>query len=127
MPLPSPLKVLPRYLNPALRPLSRKLPPLALLHHEGRHSGRTYETPVQAYRTPHGYIAAYAYSDNPHWAQNLLATGHGHMTRAGKRYTITNPRHLDEKGLDQLPTPVRTLMKAISIRNALQLDAEPQH
>lgn len=54
---------------------------------------------MQAYRTPQGYIAAFGYSDNPDRAQNLLAASRGHMTRAGTRYTITQPRRLDEDGL----------------------------
>ena len=91
MPLPRSLSVLPRRLNPVLCPVAGHLPPLALLHHTGRQSGRAYETPVQAYRAGNGYIVAYAYSDNPQWAQNLLAASHGQMTRAGKRYTIANP------------------------------------
>lgn len=124
MPLPHPLKVLPRYLNPALRPLSQHLPPLALLHHKGRRSGRLHDTPVQAYRTPQGCVAAFAYSDNPHWAQNLLAAGQGQMTRAGKRYTITHPRRLDEEGLKQLPPPVAAVMRGIGVHNFLQFDTE---
>lgn len=59
MPLHRSLIVMPRYLNPLLRPIAGYLPPLALLHHRGRRSGRSYETPVQAFRTPQGYIAAF--------------------------------------------------------------------
>ena len=122
MPLPRPFHVLPRYLNPALRSVAGYLPPLALLHHTRRRSGQAYDTPVQAYRTRNGYIAAYAYSDNPQWAQNLLAAGEGEMTRAGKHYTITNPRHLGRDGLNLLPSPVAAVMRGIGVRDFLQFD-----
>lgn len=127
MPLPRPMTVLPRYLNPAARPLARYLPPFALLHHEGRRSRRAYDTPVQAYRTPQGYIVAFGYSDNPDWAQNLLAAGNGHMTRTGTRYTITTPRRLDEEGLKQLPSPVAALMRGIRVRSFLQFHTAKAH
>lgn len=125
MPLPQPLSVLPRYLNPVLRPVAGYLPPLALLHHSGRRSRRAYVTPVQAYRTPQGYIAAFAYSDNPQWAQNLLATGHGQMMRAGKHYTITNPQEVGQDGLDVLPSPVAAIMRRIGVRDFLRFDTTP--
>lgn len=125
MPLPQPLSIMPRYLNPVLRPVAGYLPPLALLHHTGRQSGRDYETPVQAYRIPRGFIAGYGYSDNPQWARNLLAGGRGQMTRAGKHYTITNPQHVGQDGLKLLPSPVAAMMRSIGVRDFLQFDTAP--
>jgi deazaflavin-dependent oxidoreductase (nitroreductase family) len=127
MTLPRPLSILSRYLNPVVRPLAGYLPPMALLGHRGRRSGREYQTPVQAYRTPQGYIAAFLYSDNPEWARNLLAAGTGRMTRAGKHYTIANPRRLGPDGLALLPSPVAAMMLAIAVTGVLQFDAEPCH
>jgi deazaflavin-dependent oxidoreductase (nitroreductase family) len=124
MPLPKPLRILPRYLNPALRAVAAYLPPLAVLHHTGRRTGQTYDSPVQAYRTDGGYLVGYAYSDNPQWAQNLLATGHGQMTRAGKLYAITNPRHLGTEGLALLPAPVAAMMRGIGVGDFLRFDTE---
>ncbi len=126
MPLPRPLRVLPRYLNPVLRPIAGYLPPLAVLHHTGRKSGNRYGSPVQAYPVSGGYIAAYAYSDNPQWAQNLLATGEGTMTRGGKHHTITNPRHLGDEGLGLLPKPVAAMMRGMGVRGFLRFDATVQ-
>ena len=123
MPLPRPLRVLPRYLNPILRPIAGYLPPLAVLHHVGRKSGLSYDTPVQGYPTSDGFIAAYAYSENPAWAQNLVASGKGQMTRGGKHYTISNPRRLGDEGLQLLPKPVASMMRSIGVHNYLQFDA----
>jgi deazaflavin-dependent oxidoreductase (nitroreductase family) len=123
MPLPPLLRVLPRYLNPILRPVAGHLPPLAVLHHTGRKSGHPYASPVQAYPVAGGYIAAYAYSDNPQWAQNLLASGEGNMTRGGKHYAITTPRHLGDEELQLLPKPVAAMMRGIGVHSFLQFDA----
>lgn len=122
MPLPRPARALPRLLNPALRRVAGYLPPLAVLHHTGRKTSAAYAAPVQAYRTPGGFIVAYAYSNNPQWAQNLLAAGTGSLTRAGTDYHITNPRPLGPEGLQLLPTPVATMMRGIGVRNFLQFD-----
>lgn len=126
MPMPRALRVLPRYLNPALKSVAGYLPPLALLHHVGRRTGKPYLTPVQAYRTPTGFVVAYAYSNNPQWAQNLIAAGHGEITRGTKRYTVSNPRHISlDDGRALLPPPVGAMMRAIGVRDFLQFDAIP--
>jgi deazaflavin-dependent oxidoreductase (nitroreductase family) len=118
-------KFLPRYLNPVMGAAARHVPPLAMLHHTGRSTGKGYDSPVQAYRTDGGFVVGYAYSDNPSWAKNLLAVGHGQMTRAGKQYTVTNPRHLGTEGLDLLPGPVAAMMRGLGVGDFLRFDAEP--
>jgi deazaflavin-dependent oxidoreductase (nitroreductase family) len=122
MALPS---FLPRYLNPVMGAVARYLPPLAMLHHTGRSTGKSYDSPVQAYRTDGGFVVGYAYSDNPGWAKNLLAVGHGQMTRACKQYAITNPRHLGTEGLDLLPAAVAAMMRGIGIEDFLRFDTTP--
>jgi hypothetical protein len=89
MAFPRRMAALPRLLNPLVLPLTRRLPPLAVLHHRGRLSGRSYDTPVQAYATPEGWVVGLAYDHNAPFALNLLAAGGGEMTRAGRRYRIT--------------------------------------
>ena len=37
--------------NPVARPIARRLPLLALVHHVGRTSGRRYATPIMAFRS----------------------------------------------------------------------------
>jgi deazaflavin-dependent oxidoreductase (nitroreductase family) len=103
MPMPRRLAGLPRYLNPVLKPLAGRLPPLAILHHRGRRSGRVYDTPVQAFRTPEGFVVALAYDRNAAWALNLLAASGGEMTRAGRRYELTRPRRSGPDARKLLP------------------------
>ena len=125
MPLPRSLSVMPRYLNPLLRPIAGYLPPLALLHHRGRRSGRRYDTPVQVFHTPQGYIAAFVYSNDPEWARNLLAAGEGQMTRAGRTYDISNFRRLGKDGEKLLPPAVAAIMRTLGVQGFLQFDATP--
>lgn len=125
MPVPGKLAVLPKYLNPVLRPLAAYLPPLAVVHHRGRRTGTPYTSPVQAYRTTNGIVIGLAYSKNPNWARNVIVGG-GEITRAGKTYTIRNPRLRGGDAADQLPTLVASMMRRIGITEFFQCDIDPQ-
>jgi hypothetical protein len=87
------MTTLPRLLNPLAMPLTRRLPPLAVLHHQGRRTGRSYAIPVQAYRTPNGWVVALAYDHNAPFALNLLAAGGG--DDASRTSVSNNPATTD--------------------------------
>jgi deazaflavin-dependent oxidoreductase (nitroreductase family) len=124
MPMTGPFAVLPKYLNPVLTPLSGRLPPLALLHHRGRRSGKAYSTPVQAYRAGDGFIVGLAYDRDAAWALNLLTAGGGQMTRAGKRYRLSNPRRTSgPDALGRLPGWASWMMRALDIEDFIEFDA----
>jgi hypothetical protein len=61
-----------KYLNTALRPLAGWIPPLAVLHHRTRRSGKRNATPVQALRTDTGFIVGLAHSANANRTRNTL-------------------------------------------------------
>ncbi|HYB34727.1 MAG TPA: nitroreductase family deazaflavin-dependent oxidoreductase [Mycobacterium sp.] len=125
MTFPRRMAVLPRHLNPLAQPLLRRLPPFAVLHHRGRRSGRSYDTPVQAYPTPDGWVVGLAYDHNSAWVLNLLAAGGGEMTRAGRRYRITQPRRVGREARELLPVWASLLMRVVGIEDFLQFDATP--
>jgi len=125
MTFPRRMATLSRTLNPLNMPLARRLPPFAVLHHRGRRTGRSYDTPVQAYHTPDGWVVALAYNHNSAWVLNLLAAGGGEMTRAGRRYRITQPRRVGPETRKRLPALVSLQMRAVGIEEYLQFDATP--
>ena len=125
MAFPRRMAALPRLLNPLVLPLTRRVPPLAVLHHRGRRSGRSYDTPVQAYATPEGWLVGLAYDHNAPFALNLLAAGGGEMTRAGRRYQISRPRRVGREALKTLPALAALQMRAVGIDEFLQFDATP--
>ena len=114
---------LPRYLNPVLLPAARRLPPLAIIHHRGRRTGRAYDTPVQVYRTKNGYLVGLAYDRDAQWACNLLASGQGQMTRTGQRYTISQPRRRGPDARQDHPAGVGPMMQLLGIDDFLEFDA----
>jgi deazaflavin-dependent oxidoreductase (nitroreductase family) len=125
MTFPRPMAALSRLLNPLAMPLTRRLPPLAVLHHRGRRTGRSYDTPVQAYPTPDGWVVGLAFDRNAPFALNLVAAGGGEMTRAGRRYRITQPRRVGREARELLPAFTSLQMRMVGIEDFLQFDATP--
>jgi hypothetical protein len=125
MAFPRRMAALPRLLNPLVLPLTRRVPPLAVLHHRSRRSGRSYDTPVQAYSTSDGWLVGLAYDHNAPFALNLLAAGGGEMTRAGRRYRISRPRRIGREALKTLSALAALQMRAVGIDEFLQFDATP--
>jgi deazaflavin-dependent oxidoreductase (nitroreductase family) len=125
MAFPRQMAALPRLLNPLVGPLTRRVPPFAVLHHRGRRSGRSYDTPVQAYSTSDGWLVGLAYDHNAPFALNLLAAGEGEMTRAGRRYRISQPRRVGREALKTLRALAALEMRVVGIDGFLQFDATP--
>src|SRR5262249_38366625 len=125
MTFPRQMAALSRTLNPLAMPLMRRLPPFAVLHHRGRRTGQAYDTPVQAYCTPNGWVVGLAYDRNSAWVLNLLGAGGGEMTRAGRRYRITKPRRVGREALELLPVWAVPQMRLVGIDEFLQFDASP--
>ncbi|MEV5829619.1 nitroreductase family deazaflavin-dependent oxidoreductase [Spirillospora sp. NPDC052242] len=124
MPMPRAFRRVGRAVNPVALPLARRLPPLAVVEHVGRRSGRPYRTPVQAFRTESGWVVALAYGDDVDWVRNLLAAGGGHLVRGGRRYRLTDPRRLrGAPGKRLLPWWSRALMTLVRVGGYVTFDA----
>jgi deazaflavin-dependent oxidoreductase (nitroreductase family) len=108
-----------------MEPLASRVPTAAVLHHRGRRTGRSYNTPVRVYRTSQGYLVPLAYSRDAAWALNLLAAGGGEMTRGGRRYQLTQPRRAGSEARALLPAWVSLMMCALRINDFLQFEATP--
>jgi deazaflavin-dependent oxidoreductase (nitroreductase family) len=71
------------------------LPPWAVIVHRGRRSGRTYRTPVVAFRRGSRFEVAVLYGERSDWVRNLLAAGGGEVVRGGRTYPLREPRVVD--------------------------------
>jgi deazaflavin-dependent oxidoreductase (nitroreductase family) len=125
MTLPRPLATVANHLNPLMEPFVSRAPTGAVLHHRGRRTGRSYNTPVRAFRTADGYVVPLAYSRNAAWALNLLAAGGGEMTRYGRRYQLTQVRRSGPEARELLPAWASLMMRSLRIDDFLQFDATP--
>jgi deazaflavin-dependent oxidoreductase (nitroreductase family) len=87
-----------------VRRTSRAMKPLALrsagtrgayasvIHHVGRTTGRTYETPVGAVDTGDGFVIALPYGPNTDWLKNVLARGSATIVHEAITYDVDRPQ-----------------------------------
>jgi len=80
------------FTNPVLGTIAWALPPLAIVGHVGRKSGRRYRTPVVAFPTKTGFVIPMTYGRDVDWARNLVKRRGGEIMRLGRRFTLRNPR-----------------------------------
>jgi deazaflavin-dependent oxidoreductase (nitroreductase family) len=102
--------------NPLLGTLAWILPPLAIVHHVGRKSGRRYRTPVVAFRTRTGFVIPMTYGRDVDWAQNMVRAGGAEIERMGRRTPL---QHAQIVGFDvaapQLPAAARPIFGAVDL------------
>lgn len=77
--------------NPIQGQYAWLLPPWVVIVHRGRKSGRTYRTPVNAYKRGSSLAIVVLYGEESDWVQNVLAGG-GLLVRGGRTYELLNPR-----------------------------------
>ncbi|MGH9246040.1 MAG: nitroreductase family deazaflavin-dependent oxidoreductase [Acidimicrobiales bacterium] len=123
MPLPRWLARLNRLAtNKMMRPLTRRVPPGAVLIHRGRRSGREYRTPVLAFPTRDGFAISLTYGRRVDWLANVLAAGECRLERAGRTIALTDPVLRSGRDADELvPAPIRAVLRAIGVDAAVQL------
>lgn len=122
--MPRRFRAVARVLNPAILPLARRLPPLAVVHCVGRRSGTPYRNPVMAFRAGEGWVIALAYGADVQWLRNAEAAGRVALTRAGKRHDDQRVRRLPAAhGERLLPLWARHVMRLARVRDYVLLDS----
>jgi deazaflavin-dependent oxidoreductase (nitroreductase family) len=92
-----------RVTNPILRPVARSVPPLAIVEHQGRRSGRLYRTPVLAFHRSGQVTIVLSYGERTEWVRNVIVAGGAHLVRRGRRVPLTDPRIVPVAGLPPAP------------------------
>jgi deazaflavin-dependent oxidoreductase (nitroreductase family) len=64
----------------------------SVLRHQGRTTGRTYDTPVWAAPTEDGFVIAIVYGSRTDWLNNVLASGTAAIIHDGDTYPVDQPR-----------------------------------
>ena len=126
MPIPKSIGRLNRVgANRVVRPFARHLPGFGVVVHRGRRSGRTYETPVNAFRTADGYLVALTYGPETDWTRNVLAAGGCTLRTRGREATLTAPRVVHDPSRRGVPVVVRRLLGLIGVTDFLVLRTTP--
>src|SRR5262245_23580202 len=111
------------FTNPLLGTIAWLVPPLAIVHHVGRKSGRPYQTPVVAFHDTRGFVIPMTYGRDVDWARNLVAAGGGEVVQLGRRHRLRNPRIVDgQKASARLPALVRPALLAAHFPGYVLLD-----
>jgi len=109
--------------NPLMRPLAGLVPPLAVVHHVGRTSGKGYRTPVLALRVEGGIVTPLPYGTDIDWCQNVVAAGRYEIEILGRCVEVANPRIVDaETALPLLPFFLRPGLRLLDLPGYLIAD-----
>jgi deazaflavin-dependent oxidoreductase (nitroreductase family) len=74
-----------------------------VVHHVGRASGESYETPLDAFPTKTGYVLVARYGPKSDWVRNILASGTATLRVGDEEHVLDSPRLVSQKeALDAL-------------------------
>lgn len=111
------------FTNPLMRTFAWLVPPLAVVHHVGRKSGRPYRTPVLAFPSASGFVIPMTYGRDVDWARNLVRARGGEIEQRGRRVALRNPRIVDfEAAATHLPAAVRPVFRTMDLPGYVLLD-----
>src|SRR5258705_689881 len=109
--------------NPLMGTFAWLVPPLAVVHHVGRKSGRAYRTPVVAFRHNAGVVIPMTYGRDVDWAQNILRAKQCELDRLGRRLRLRTPRILGfDRAKSRLPAALHAFFRTASFPGYVLLD-----
>jgi deazaflavin-dependent oxidoreductase (nitroreductase family) len=104
-----------RVTNPIQSRWAGRLAPWIVLVHTGRRSGRTYRTPMLAWKRGDLLMIGILYGEQSSWVRNVLAADGGEVIRSGQRYRLRDPRVENPAGRNDL-SPIGRLYARVSGR-----------
>jgi deazaflavin-dependent oxidoreductase (nitroreductase family) len=105
-----------RVTNPIVQQWAPRLSHMAVIEHNGRKSGKSYQTPVMAFVEDGKISVVLNYGSESDWVRNVQTAGSAVVVYRGQRYQLTGPRVIPIDSAD-LPPAVRVIRA--SARNAL--------
>jgi deazaflavin-dependent oxidoreductase (nitroreductase family) len=112
------------FTNPLMGTFAWLVPPLAIVHHVGRRSGRRYRSPVVAFRGDAGFVIPMTYGRDVDWARNLVAARGGVVEQMGRRVRVRDPRIVDfAVAAPRLPAALRAFFRTVDFPGYVLLDA----
>ena len=115
------------FTNPLMGTFAWLVPPLAVVHHVGRKSGKAYRSPVVAFRSADGFVIPMTYGRDVDWARNIVKARGCEVEQMGRRLMLHNPRIVGFKGAEpHLPAIVRPALRAADFPGYVLLDLETE-
>jgi deazaflavin-dependent oxidoreductase (nitroreductase family) len=97
-------------------------PGFALITHVGRHTGRTYTTPVNVFKRDGGYLFALTYG-KAEWVRNVLEAGRCSMRTRRRSFELANPRYFTDVERALVPAPARWILTLIDVEEFLAMES----
>lgn len=122
------LRVGVRHLNPFMLSIagSRRLPMLAIVHHQGRRSGRVYTTPLAARPTADGFVIPLTFGPQADWIRNVQASGGCTIRWKGADYPVVEPVIVDWPTVRSAFSPLeRLIVPLVGIEQCVRLRYNP--
>ncbi len=91
-------KVNRRFLNP----MEVKKGERPVIIHDGRSSGKTYHTPLDAHPVDGGYVFILMYGSGSDWVENILASGSASLSIDGDEIALVSPRLISKDAAREL-------------------------
>lgn len=110
-----------RFTNRILTPIVTRLPWFVVVQHTGRTSGRTFRTPVAAFRHYDGLVIALTYGPDTQWVRNVLANDGCRIDRRGEIIEMTSPRLIHDPDHRLVPRFVRLPLRLLNAPDVLVL------
>jgi gluconokinase len=110
-----------RVTNHVTRPFAARLPGFGIVRHVGRLSGRTYQTPVNLFRSGEDYVVALTYGANSEWVKNVIAAGGCEVRTRGETVRMSGPRVFSDPTRRVVPTPVRFPLRLLDVTDFMSL------
>lgn len=73
----------------------------SVIRHEGRISGRSYQTPVGVVATDDGFVIALPYGPDADWVENVLKAGTATILDQGNTFRVGSPRVVHAPDVDR--------------------------
>ncbi len=110
-----------RVTNHVTRPFAALLPGFGIVRHVGRRSGRTYETPVNLFRSGKNYVVALTYGTDSEWVKNVIAAGGCEVRTRGNTVRMSGPRVFSDPTRRVVPAAVRLPLRLLEVTDFMSL------
>ena len=98
----------------------------SVLRHQGRTTGRIYETPVWAVTTEDGFVIAIVYGSRTDWLKNVLACGAAAIVHEGDIYAVDRPEIVPMESVRAyFPAKTRRTQRLVRVDRCLRVRRVP--
>jgi deazaflavin-dependent oxidoreductase (nitroreductase family) len=88
-------------------------PGWAVVIHHGRKSGRTFRTPVWAFRRQDRWVIALTYGSGSDWVRNVLASGGCELEARRRHYQVGAPQVYRDENAADMPAFIRFMLRRV--------------